>query len=217
MSTNVLAAEPLINNQVLPAGLSTDLSEFGLSKVGAVLLPKAPEYTEIPQKHLHSLWKSLQDDPLEYMDSNLLELLPEDIFFEQSFKSEAESRVFVRKALKAMKLRGSAMERQVEACLRIMWLYFSCKNLNCRFEIVSGNSCQNFHTDTVNARMILTCAGPGTQLINASDLSRSYKVKTGQPLLVKGSSHPTFQPVLLHRSPPVKGSGTLRLLFIADF
>ena len=91
---------------------------------------------------------------------------------------------------------------------------FSSK-LNCRFEILSGDSCKKFHVDAVAARMIYTCAGPGTQ-IRHPERESVFSLPSGSCLIVKGLKYPEFRKVTLHRSPPIENKNIKRFLFIVD-
>lgn len=92
--------------------------------------------------------------------------------------------------------------------------------LRLRFDVVETNACCKFHIDAVEARLICTYRGRGTQY----GLSRDGRepetvhcVPTGSPMIFKGTeSHRRAGPVLLHRSPPIEGTGETRLLLVLD-
>ena len=92
--------------------------------------------------------------------------------------------------------------------------------LRLRLDVVTGNSCRRFHTDAVRARMICTYRGAGTQYgvgQDAADPEHPQDVPTGSPLLLRGSLWPeTPRSGLLHRSPPIEGTGETRLLLVLD-
>ncbi len=92
--------------------------------------------------------------------------------------------------------------------------------LQIRFDIVTGNSCKNFHTDMVKARLICTYRGPGTQygtLTGGQEPDRIYEVLTGCPIVLRGTRWPgTASANFRHRSPPIEGLGMTRLNLVLD-
>lgn len=92
--------------------------------------------------------------------------------------------------------------------------------LRLRLNVVSTNSCRKFHIDAVSARLICTFRGTGTQYGMATadgEPAEIFTAPTGAPILLKGTLWPT-QSVdrLLHRSPPIDGTGETRLLLVLD-
>jgi hypothetical protein len=89
-----------------------------------------------------------------------------------------------------------------------------------RLEVVSTNACRLFHADFVTLRGLLTYIGAGTQWINAADApdpapGRINEVPPFTLAVLKGrlmGDHPA----ILHRSPPIAGTGRKRLLLIID-
>lgn len=92
--------------------------------------------------------------------------------------------------------------------------------LRLRFDVVESNACCRFHIDSVQARLICTYRGSGTQYGLARDGREPesvHTVPTGAPMIFKGTeSHRALGPVLLHRSPPIEGTGETRLLLVID-
>lgn len=92
--------------------------------------------------------------------------------------------------------------------------------LRLRFDIVDNDACRKFHIDTVTARLICTYRGPGTQYglaMNGSDPDRVFSVPTGSPICLKGKLWPGLsRSELVHRSPPIDGTGETRSLFVID-
>lgn len=92
--------------------------------------------------------------------------------------------------------------------------------LRLRLDVVTTNACRKFHVDAVTARLVCTYRGTGTQYGVAQqdrDPLRIFDVPTGAPILLRGTLWPE-QPAagLLHRSPPIAGSGETRLLLVLD-
>lgn len=92
--------------------------------------------------------------------------------------------------------------------------------LRLRLDVVKTNACRKFHIDAVTARLVCTYRGIGTQYgisTDGHDPKRVFTVQTGAPILLRGTLWPD-QPAsgLLHRSPPIEGSGETRLLLVLD-
>jgi hypothetical protein len=89
-----------------------------------------------------------------------------------------------------------------------------------RLEPITSNACRKFHIDAITARLVCTYRGMGTQYGTAHDGAepeRIFTVPTGTPILLRGTLWPE-QPRsgLLHRSPPIEGSGETRLVLVLD-
>ena len=92
--------------------------------------------------------------------------------------------------------------------------------LRLRLDPVTTNACRRFHIDAVTARLICTYRGTGTQYGISTDgaqPARIFTVPTGAPIVLRGTLWPE-QPRsgLLHRSPPIEGTGETRLLLVLD-
>lgn len=92
--------------------------------------------------------------------------------------------------------------------------------LRLRLDVVDTNACRKFHVDMLTARLICTYRGTGTQYGNAvdeADPQQVFTVPGGSPIILRGKKWPE-QPRsgLLHRSPPVEGTGETRLLMVLD-
>ncbi len=92
--------------------------------------------------------------------------------------------------------------------------------LRLRLEAVAHNACRKFHIDAVTARLVCTYRGTGTQYGISTDgqsPSRVFTVPTGAPILLRGTLWPE-KPAsgLLHRSPPIEGTGETRLVLVLD-
>jgi len=94
------------------------------------------------------------------------------------------------------------------------------KYLRLRLDVVTTNACRRFHIDAITARLVCTYRGTGTQYGISTDgtpPSRVFTVQTGAPILLRGTLWPE-QPAsgLLHRSPPIEGTGETRLVLVVD-
>jgi hypothetical protein len=92
--------------------------------------------------------------------------------------------------------------------------------LRLRLQVVTSNACRKFHTDAVTARLVCTYRGTGTQYgisNNGSDPARVLTVPTCAPILLRGTKWPEAPGSgLLHRSPPIEGTGATRLVLVLD-
>lgn len=92
--------------------------------------------------------------------------------------------------------------------------------LRLRFDVINTNACRKFHVDAVTARLVCTYRGTGTQYgisENGDDPERIVTVPTGSPIILRGTRWPeTPLSGLLHRSPPIAGTGETRLLLVLD-
>lgn len=92
--------------------------------------------------------------------------------------------------------------------------------LRLRLDVVTTNACRKFHIDAVTARLVCTYRGSGTQYgtgQKGGDPQRIFSVPPSAPILLRGTLWPE-QPAsgLLHRSPPIEGSGETRLVLVLD-
>ena len=81
-----------------------------------------------------------------------------------------------------------------------------CNYLRLRLNIVTTNACRKFHIDAIEARLVCTYRGLGTQYGTSKDRSiepkRIQDVQTGSPFLMRGTLWPEEpRSNLLHRSP----------------
>lgn len=92
--------------------------------------------------------------------------------------------------------------------------------LRIRFDVVKDDACRKFHIDAVTARLVCTYRGPGTQYgisIDGAEPKRVFSVSTGSPFIMRGTKWPEQNPSgLLHRSPPIEGTDTTRLVLVID-
>lgn len=92
--------------------------------------------------------------------------------------------------------------------------------LRLRLDVVNDNACRKFHMDAVTARLVCTYRGTGTQYgisSDGGDPKRVYTVPAGSPIILRGTRWPDAPPSgLLHRSPPIEGTGETRLVLVLD-
>ncbi len=94
------------------------------------------------------------------------------------------------------------------------------KWLRLRMDVVTTNACRRFHVDAVTARLVCTYRGTGTQYgisTDGQEPRRVFTTPTGAPILLRGTLWPAdMASGLLHRSPPIEGTGEVRLLLVLD-
>ena len=95
-----------------------------------------------------------------------------------------------------------------------------------RLEATADDACWKFHRDHVAARLVTTYRGPGTQYVACADADaaladqRAYggpvqTLPTHAVGLFKGALGPGTSGIV-HRSPPIAGSGTTRLVLVLN-
>lgn len=91
-----------------------------------------------------------------------------------------------------------------------------------RLECITHNACWKFHRDCVEARFLTTYRGPGTEWVHPGDAEQALVEQTDfsgpiervglhDSVLFKGSTA-GFGIGVVHRSPPIEGTGDIRLL-----
>ena len=93
-------------------------------------------------------------------------------------------------------------------------------NVRLRVQAVTTNACRKFHRDAIAGRLVCTYRGTGTQYGTAAsgdDPSYIFTAPTGAPILLRGTLWPPEPDTgLLHRSPPIEGTGETRLVLVLD-
>lgn len=113
------------------------------------------------------------------------------------------------------------LSEDIAALAEIFATLMKAPYLRLRLEAVATNACRKFHVDALRARLVCTYRGSGTQFGTAAEGEttprRVHSAPCGCPLLLRGSQWPETPPSgLLHRSPPIEGSGETRLLLVLD-
>lgn len=86
-----------------------------------------------------------------------------------------------------------------------------------RLEAVDGDSCRKFHADYTDLRLVTSYAGPGTDIrTTTAEEAPVHRLRAGDIALFKGRLFPGEPPVLLHRSPPIEGTGERRVVLVLD-
>jgi hypothetical protein len=103
-----------------------------------------------------------------------------------------------------------------------------------RLETTEDDGCRRFHVDHTHLRLLCTYRGPGTEWLNDAQVDRVAQasgepndciIRGGEPSqfeafwvgILKGEAYPgNAGHGLVHRSPPIAGSGQTRVLFCLD-
>lgn len=97
-----------------------------------------------------------------------------------------------------------------------------------RLEAVHTDACCRFHSDAVTLRLVSTYRGPGTEWLSPRAVARTApgvpvpesairQMPRGAIGLMRGSREADADtPPLLHRSPPIEGTGEVRLFLAID-
>lgn len=89
--------------------------------------------------------------------------------------------------------------------------------LHVRLSVIVTDACHRFHIDNVTVRMLCTYRGAGTQLAQTGHDIASLEMPTGSAALLRGALWRGPAPTgLLHRLPPLAGTGQTRLLLAID-
>jgi hypothetical protein len=105
----------------------------------------------------------------------------------------------------------------VAALAEIFTGVMDTRYLRLRLAPVDTDGCRRFHVDAMRARLVCTYRGPGTQYAVSTDgtpPSRVFQVPTGAPILMRGTLWPGEPVGIMHRSPPIEGTGITRLVLV---
>ncbi|MGC6400911.1 DUF1826 domain-containing protein [Sphingomonas sp. FW199] len=90
-----------------------------------------------------------------------------------------------------------------------------CTRLAIRLHVVETDACRKFHADYVTLRLLTTYRGRATEWHRAETPDRIDRLRPGDVAIFKGRVL-IDPPAVLHRSPPIAGTGELRLLLVID-
>lgn len=90
----------------------------------------------------------------------------------------------------------------------------AARRLRFRLDRLTGDGCRLFHADYVTWRLLTTYAGPGTEW-RAAPEGPIERLRPGDVAVLKGRLL-LDPPTILHRSPPIAGTGTARVVLAID-
>lgn len=111
----------------------------------------------------------------------------------------------------------AALATEIIALARRFARIMGTQAVRMRLEIIETDACRKFHMDHVTARLLMPLTDPGTQWIEAGAGTDGpiRHLKAGSVGLFKGRIW-AETPAILHRSPPIAGTGVSRLLLVLD-
>jgi hypothetical protein len=95
----------------------------------------------------------------------------------------------------------------------------STPHVQVRLDVIQTNACRRFHYDRVVARLLCSYRGHGTEFGPAAaegEVAQVRALATGDAAIFRGTLWPDEDCGLLHRSPPIAGTGETRLLLVID-
>lgn len=115
----------------------------------------------------------------------------------------------------------SALEEDIAGLADRFAAVMRSDTVELRLERVTTNACRKWHADYVTARLITTYVGQGTQWIDSAapcDCGEPHdlrQLEAGDVAIFKGR-HWDEARAVIHRSPPIEGSGEQRLLLVIN-
>lgn len=97
-----------------------------------------------------------------------------------------------------------------------------------RLEVINNNACAKFHADNVSVRLVTTYRGPATEWLDPAVVDEACcpahapeaavrRLSRFAVALIKGRKAGSRSgPLVLHRSPPIEGSGQTRLFLCVN-
>lgn len=113
---------------------------------------------------------------------------------------------------------------QIERFVRIR----AAPSIEVRLEVIQDNACTKFHADNVSARLLTTYRGPATEWLDPAvefeaccpahaPETAVRRLSRFAVAIIKGRKAGSRSgPLVLHRSPPIEGSGQTRLLLCVN-
>lgn len=108
-----------------------------------------------------------------------------------------------------------ALAEEIGCLSECLGLVIPTETLRLRLEVIETDACRRFHADMVAVRLLATLRGPGTQWIRADAPDAIEEIPSGAVALFKGRLLDD-KAVILHRSPPIAGTGQDRLVLVID-
>lgn len=117
----------------------------------------------------------------------------------------------------ALRYLPPALAADIDDLVRCFAALTGRASVRLRLEVVEGDACRKFHADYTDVRLVTTYAGPGTDICRTpAEDALVTRIGTGDVALFKGKLFPGEPPVLLHRSPPIEGTGERRVVLVLD-
>lgn len=167
-----------------------------------------------PEVHL-AMWERLRPTSLDWIEDLAFDEI-DDINCGFDISSlAAEIRSVLIEAGYPSDGRAHALGAEIAQLATIFACVMSCDRLSVRLEVVETDACRKFHADVVAARLLSTLTGPATQWIRVHRPDDIHEMDMGEVAIFKGRLL-AEEPLILHRSPPISGSGAKRLVLVIN-
>lgn len=113
----------------------------------------------------------------------------------------------------------TALAEDVAALARRFGAIMAAPRVHLRLDVIQHNACHKFHCDRVVARLLCSYRGQGTEFgpaKAAGEVCGLNQLATHEAAIFRGTLWPGEDCGLLHRSPPIAGTGETRLLLVID-
>jgi len=167
-----------------------------------------------PDVHL-ALWDRPRPPELAWIDDLTWDEI-DDI--DEVIEAATASRTIVRALEDAgypVGIEGKALQDEIASLARRFAEIMGCDHMRWRLEVVDTDACRKFHADMVTARLLMSLSGPTTQWIDVDHPEDIRDMRLGAVGLFKGRFW-AGDTRILHRSPPIAGTGQTRLLLVIN-
>ncbi len=122
-------------------------------------------------------------------------------------------------AVAGLGLLPKALHEDILVLVRRFAAFMQVDAVRLRLEAVTTNACRKIHADYTDLRLITTYHGPGTDYlpVGAEPVEDNLlRMPTGHIGLFKGRLFAEGHAPCFHRSPPIEGTGEVRLVLVID-
>lgn len=186
-----------------------------LTRAVAVIANDAGALEQIRGDAQIAVWRRVRPAALAWLDGHELAELDDMDLPIAVERLDAHVALAMAQADYPMGEGGRALASDVVALAQAFAAIMGCDHVKLRLQVVETDACRKFHMDMVTARLLTTYAGPGTQWIEAAAPDEVKQLAPGEIALLKGRRW-VEEPEVLHRSPPISGTGDTRLLLAID-
>lgn len=216
--------------------LETELPPGASNRSSAVVSGRNPRsLAAIRRKHVSlAIWSRTVPELLcRFLDSLPESSLPNERFLVYSDDARATIIAYLNETLPYGFEGRTLFIDDVCALVDLFQRTTGSRRMLIRLEAVTDDSCRKFHADAVGVRLLSTYRGPGTQWLlvdprtcsnprpcpgsniqwETTDIRQLPRFAVG---MFKGLADPAGGAPAIHRSPPIAGTGTTRLLLAVD-
>ncbi|MDR6510004.1 hypothetical protein J2792_000844 [Novosphingobium capsulatum] len=164
-----------------------------------------------------ALWQRPRPAALAWLDGiDLAAIADIDCWIDAPFRADAVGKQLHAAGFPAQPA-TAALTADIVRQMRGFAAITHSPRLRLRLDVVETDACRRFHMDYVSVRLLLPLVGPGTQWVmtDAPPHAPVQQLQPGHVGLFKGRLA-VAEPAVLHRSPPIAGTGQRRLLLVLD-